>query len=107
MKLNIIGKRYSLSAEVEAALLCIYRESLANVRKHAQASKVEVNLVFQKSSVRLNIKDDGIGFDPKVSNTGTIGLWDMSERARLLEGALTVQSEKGKGTIIESVIPVK
>jgi len=100
------GKRRILSTDVENALLRICQESLANVRKHAQASHVEVNLVFEGETVRLRIHDNGIGFDPKVRSEGAFGLIDMTERARLLGGALVVQSESGKGTLIQVTMPM-
>ena len=99
------GKRHSLSAEIENTLLRICQESLTNVRKHAQASQVEVNLAFEGKTVRLSIHDNGTGFNPVAPSEGAFGLVGMRERARLLGGTLVVQSERGEGTLIEIVIP--
>lgn len=104
---NISGESCPLPEDVEAGLLRICQESLANVRKHAQASEVDVNLNFEKSAVRLTIRDNGVGFDPQALPKGAFGLIGMRERARLLGGEFAVQSEKGKGTLIQTTIPVR
>ena len=104
---DISGERHPLSYDIEAALLRICQESLTNVRKHARASKVDINLVFEKSVVRLSIQDNGIGFDTKAPIEGAFELIGMRERARLLGGMLVVQSEKGKGTVVEIEVPIK
>jgi len=103
---NTSGKKRILSADVESVLLRICQESLANVRKHAQASQAEVNLAFEEKAVRLSIHDNGISFDPEAPTEGAFGLISMRERARLLGGTLVVQSEKRKGTLIEVTIPM-
>ena len=103
--LVVSGELRPLSAQVEAGLLRICQECLANVRKHAQASKVKVNLAFEESTVRLSVYDNGIGFDHETAREGAFGLISMSERARLLGGTLTVQGEVGKGTLVEVMIP--
>jgi signal transduction histidine kinase len=75
------------------------------VKKHAQASRVDVNLSFEGKAVRLSINDNGIGLDPKVQAKDGFGLIGMRERARLLGGTLEVQTERGKGTLIEVTVP--
>jgi len=104
---NISEGRCRLPEDVEAALLRICQESLANVRKHAQASEVDVNLNFEESAVRLSLRDNGVGFDPQTLPEGTFGLIGMRERARLLGGEFAVQSEKGRGVLIQATIPIR
>jgi len=99
------GESYPLHPDVEPALLRICQESLTNVRKHARASEVEVRLAFKKGLIGMSIRDDGVGFDPAAPTTGTLGLTGMRERVRLLGGTLTVQSQKGKGTLVKASIP--
>jgi signal transduction histidine kinase/HAMP domain-containing protein len=100
------GKRQALHADMENAILRICQESLANAKKHAQAEQVTVILVFEREKVGLSIRDNGIGFDTEVRADDSFGLIGMTERARLLGGTLVVQSEKGKGTLIEVMIPI-
>lgn len=104
---NISEGSCRLPEDVEAALLRICQESLANVRKHAQASEVDVNLIFEESAVRLSLRDNGVGFDPQALPEGTFGLIGMRERARLLGGEFVVQSEKGRGVLIQATIPIR
>ena len=96
-----------LSSDIENALLRICQESLTNVRKHAKASEVEVNLIFEGNKVKLSIQDNGIGFKTEVKNESAFGLISMRERARLLGGKLEINSEIGNGTLIQVTIPVK
>jgi GAF domain-containing protein len=100
------GKRQALHADMENTLLRICQESLANVKKHAKASKVEVKLSFKGKIVRLIVHDNGIGFDSSVPAEGSFGLIGMNERARLIGGTMVVRSEAGKGTLVEVIVPV-
>jgi nitrate/nitrite-specific signal transduction histidine kinase len=110
---SVSGGRRDLAPELEAGLLRILQESLTNVRKHAKATQVEVNLTFEESAVELNVRDNGAGFKATVSGDGkkggkkrdTFGLISMRERARGLGGTLEVQSRRGKGTLVRVVIP--
>ncbi|MGB8706981.1 MAG: histidine kinase [Dehalococcoidia bacterium] len=114
VKFNILGDRRDLPPELEAGILRIFQESMANVRKHAKATEVEVNLTFNESAAELAVRDNGVGFKPKVSGDGnkgkkkrdTFGLISMRERARGLGGTFEVQSQSGKGTLVKIVIPI-
>ncbi len=100
-----------LPLDIETALLRICQESLANIRKHAQANEVKVELIFDQSNVLLTIRDNGVGFNTdNKKDEGQVehrrfGLISMQERARNLGGTFEVQSEGGEGTIIRVVIP--
>jgi len=111
---TVSGEKRDLPAEVEAGILRIFQESMTNVRKHAEASKVEVNLKYNDSAAELTVRDNGVGFKPKVTPDGdagkkksdTFGLISMRERARGLGGTFDVQSQTGKGTLVKIVIPM-
>ena len=103
------GKERVLQPGAEAALLRIRQESLTNILKHANASEVVVSLTFEDSIVRLNVQDNGIGFNietPKErsNDSGGFGLISMRERARILGGDLKIQSEPGRGTAVEATL---
>jgi len=106
---SLSGERVELPSNVQAALLRICQESFTNVRRHARATQVTVDLTFYPEAVCLKVQDDGIGFDFEgVKAAGTqssFGLAGMKERARLLGGTLAVSSQKGKGTLVEVSIP--
>ena len=103
------GSRRELASEVQVALLRICQESLTNIHKHAEATDVEVSLVYKADSVKLGVRDNGKGFDQANVTSGEgkggFGLYGMRQRARMLRGALTVSSQEGEGTQVEVTIP--
>ncbi|GAB3270685.1 sensor histidine kinase [Kineosporia babensis] len=108
-ELTITGAAQQQRAEVEATVLRVAQESLANVAKHAQAGRVGVTLSYTDDELVLDIRDDGVGFDPSAAVTplvGGVGLDGMRQRAKKLAGRLVVESEKGGGTAISLWVPV-
>ncbi|MGA9348188.1 MAG: GAF domain-containing protein [Anaerolineae bacterium] len=110
-ELKVYGDRRRLPPEAELALFRIVQEALNNVRKHSQASQVVTVVEFGNGSVRITMNDNGQGFElpgrtGDLATTGKLGLIGMHERARLLNGTLTVHSEPGKGTTITVDAPV-
>src|SRR6266487_2481620 len=99
------GHPRELSAEWEANILRIGQEVLTNVLRHARASEFKVLLAFDSREIRLEMCDNGCGFDPQRKHEG-FGLQGMRERAEGMGGRLTIQSAAGKGTAISIVLPV-
>jgi len=99
------GNQQKLPPEWEANLLRIGQEVLTNVLRHARASTFNVLLVFDSREIRLNLRDDGCGFDPKRRHEG-FGLQGMRERAEGMGGHLSIESANGKGTMISIVLPL-
>ncbi len=95
----------ALPAHEEVALYRIAQEALTNVRKHAEASRVEVTLRVEGDEVVLRVRDDGRGFDPSHRPRTSFGLLGISERASLLGGRLAVESGPGLGTTVEVRVP--
>jgi len=111
VNLSIVGQPRQLLPELELGLYRLAQEGLSNVRRHAQATRVEVRLIYKPEAVTLEIDDDGVGFDVSASTsdlvrTGRLGLMGIHERARLFGGRATIESEPGKGTHICVVIPI-
>jgi signal transduction histidine kinase len=97
---RVQGER-RLPIAIEEDLYWIAQEALNNVRKHAAARHVTVRLHFTASTVRLEVVDDGVGFDlqtVRAEGRGTGGLRSMAERTARLGGQLTHASAPGKGT---------
>ena len=92
-------------AHVSVEVLRILQEALTNVRKHAQAGRVVVQLIAQESSILLTVRDDGVGFDPTTTTCG-YGRESMAERAEAIRGRLTMASGPGRGTIVSLRLPV-
>jgi signal transduction histidine kinase len=86
----------------EVHLTRIVQEALNNVRKHAQASHVQMALIPNGRKLTLRIEDDGCGFDVSrvLADRGRFGLSTMQERARLSGGKLQLESAPGAGTTI-------
>ena len=101
-----------LPLRVEAELFRIAQEALTNVRRHAGATEVAIALragqggAQAAQTVRLSIRDDGRGFDPRAGHEGRYGLVGMRERAKLLGGRLRVESRPGQGTTIRAAVPL-
>ncbi|WP_069465830.1 GAF domain-containing sensor histidine kinase, partial [Actinacidiphila rubida] len=97
----------ALPAAQEEALLRVAQEALHNALRHAGAGTVSVTLEGRGKGVRLRISDDGRGFDPHaVRQAGRhLGLVSMRDRADGVGGRLAVESEPGKGTVIEMEVP--
>ncbi|MDW8102955.1 MAG: two-component regulator propeller domain-containing protein [Anaerolineae bacterium] len=107
--LRVKGEEVRLPAFLEAVLFRIIQEALHNVAKHAQASMVKVELnVEEAGTVRLSIRDDGVGFDPAIleqaERSGHLGLKQMRERVEALGGRIEIHSQPGKGTEIQVIL---
>ena len=98
------GPERPLPAATEVVLLRTGQEALANVRKHAAAARVAVRLCYARDQVRLEVTDDGVGFDPAVVNGG-YGLRGMRVRVAEAGGSVTVESAPGKGTSVLAEVP--
>lgn len=95
-----------LRTEAETALYRIAQEALTNVLRHAHATSINVLLECRGGDVILVVEDDGVGFQPgRGSSTPGLGLLGMEERASLVNGTLTVESEPGRGTVIFVQVP--
>jgi two-component system sensor histidine kinase DegS len=96
-----------LPVTVEVAIFRIIQEALENVRRHAQASWVEVDIFEQDGSLVFTVTDDGIGLQPeKVGSRGrSLGLVSMHDRVELLQGTLRVRSDVEEGTQLILSIP--
>jgi signal transduction histidine kinase len=100
------GDPKSLPTQVEVALLRATQEALANVGKHAEATRAGITLAFTDDSVMLDIRDDGIGFDPTARpGSDNYGLVAMRKRVEQIDGVMHVESTLGEGTAISVKVP--
>ena len=96
-----------LPVEVETVLYRTIQEALANVAKHARAGLVNISLERTAEHVVVIVQDDGIGFDDRRSRRGAFGLLGIGERLAALGGSLVIDSQRGRGTTLTMVIPLK
>ncbi len=106
-ELHIDEKAKIVSKTIENNLFRIVQEVTSNIKKHSHAKNVNVDMTVDKEAVRLKIADDGVGFDrEQLSNSG-YGLVSIRDRVELLDGVVSIDSQKGKGTKISIVVPNK
>lgn len=108
-ELKVHGTPRRFNPEAEVAVYRIVQETLNNVQAHAQAQHVGVRLVFGPGELRVEVQDDGRGFDPAALNQQPrthLGLIGMRERAASVGGAFQVQSRPGAGTCMTLRLPL-
>jgi len=108
-ELVVTGEPVDLQPEVETALLRTAQEALANVAKHAGASRAGLTLSYMRDMVVLDIRDDGGGFDPSALRTNGdhgFGLASMRQRMSQVSGSLEIETEVGSGTAISARVPL-
>lgn len=106
VRVECLGAARPLPARFEVGLYRIAQEAIANAVRHAGAARVDVELAIAPSEVRLAVRDDGRGFEPAEASAGRFGLIGMSERARLLGGALRIDSALGDGARLDVTLPL-
>jgi len=104
---QVVGMRHRLPSAIETALYRITQEALTNVARHAQASQVSVLVERRNGSVLLLIEDNGRGFSMSESreNPERLGIHGMEERAILVGGRCTIESQPGRGTSVYVEVP--
>lgn len=85
----------------------IIQEGLTNVIKHSGASSVNITVYADFSNLHLIIEDNGVGFNTSIPTETGNGLYNMKERAILLNGSINIISSQGKGTKIVASFPLK
>jgi two-component system nitrate/nitrite sensor histidine kinase NarX len=105
-RLALHGHGLPLPPDMQIQALHIVQEALSNVRKHARASKVWLE-VWRQPVWRFVVRDDGVGFERGVAGPGEthVGLGIMAERAERLGATLEVRSQPGSGTTVSLVLP--
>ncbi|MBN1402528.1 MAG: PAS domain S-box protein [Anaerolineae bacterium] len=118
VRLDAVERRGGIQAEltvegedrlppaIQAELHQIAQEALNNALKHAHARQVQVRLRFGPGETRLEVRDEGVGFDPVVAQAGGgLGLANMRERVARIGGQLRIESAPGRGTKIMIRVP--
>ncbi|HEY6608822.1 MAG TPA: sensor histidine kinase [Candidatus Limnocylindria bacterium] len=105
---TVTGDVIALHPEIEVALLRTAQEALANVARHAGASRTGLTLSFMGDVVTLDVRDDGIGFsvpEPDAGGGAGFGLTTMRQRIARVAGSLAIESEPGVGTALSARVP--
>ena len=93
--------------EVATAMFRIFQETLTNVARHSEATKVETSIFTENQKLVMRIRDNGRGFSKnEITDKRTLGILGMQERAAIIEGEYSIISQKGEGTIVEVRVPI-
>jgi signal transduction histidine kinase len=103
--LEVDGGMCDLSDSQKIVLFRVVQEALSNVRKHSEAASVSVALRCKRTFVDVSVIDDGRGFDPRGLGHDRLGLAGISERVRLLGGAVEIETSPGLGTTVRATLP--
>ncbi|MFH0809738.1 MAG: PAS domain S-box protein [Pseudomonadota bacterium] len=111
VELAVLGTERRLSPDAELLMFRIVQEALRNAGRHAQASSTRVTIEFGEGRAGISVVDDGKGFKvpdqvSDLAHSGKLGLVGIQERVRLLGGHFSLQSQVGKGTAIEVLVPL-
>jgi PAS domain S-box-containing protein len=105
-RVRVLGTQRRIDRKNELALVRIVQEALNNVAKHAHAGKIEVTLGWETDSVRVEVADDGAGFERNATGSPRgLGLVSMRERVQAADGLLEIESAPGKGTRVCALVP--
>lgn len=86
---------------IKIYLYRIIQEALNNIVKHSEATKVDINFLYENETIHLSIEDNGKGFDAEQKRKSGNGIYNMHDRAEILGGTFQIISAAGKGTRIE------
>ena len=106
--LAIVGTPKVLEPSVEDEAYRIAGEALTNAFRHASASRIEAEVTYDSSALRIRVRDDGAGIDKAVLSDGQTGHWGlagMRERAKAIRAEINIWSAMAAGTEVELVIP--
>jgi signal transduction histidine kinase/ligand-binding sensor domain-containing protein len=106
--LAIVGELRVLESTVQDEAYRIAAEALTNAFRHASASKIETEVTYDSSALRITVRDDGVGIDKEMLSNGQPGHWGltgMRERAHAIRAELKLWSRESAGTEVELVIP--
>lgn len=108
VELVTTGDAKPMHPEIEVTLLRVTQEALQNTSKHGRAARVGITLSYMEDQLALDVRDDGIGFEPaktKAAKGSGYGLAAMRQRVGRLAGSLSIESEPGSGTVVSAIVP--
>ena len=110
-KFSVEGTPVRLPSTMEIAVYRMCQETLSNIRKHSQASKVNLFVQFKEDKLTVEIRDNGKGFDlyqtlNSAISAGHMGLLGMKQRAEMLGGNISIKTSEGAGTTVIFSLPI-
>jgi len=115
IELDLFEHNEEINSVVQVVVFRIIQETLTNIKKHAKANRIDISMQINDGILKTTISDNGVGFDydrrqklnkDDVREAG-FGIYGMRQRAELLKGKLTLESQLGKGTTIVLDLPTQ
>jgi signal transduction histidine kinase len=105
------GQFGRLPHNAEVAVFSIVQEAITNAKKHARASRIDIQVAPHDGNLVVVIRDNGLGFNVeevagRYDERGSLGMLNMQERAQIVGGSLSISSQPGQGTIIRMELPL-
>jgi signal transduction histidine kinase len=98
-----------LNTNLKTLLYQVVRELLNNIAKHSQAQNAHVRIDLENGHFRVQVADDGVGFNPRMRGAPTVeggfGLYSIRERLIAINGSLNIESTPGAGTVVTAILP--
>ena len=113
IEFSVSGDEYPFDSQRGIFLFRMFQEMLNNILKHSKATQVNIAVIYTiDNKFVLKVEDNGVGFDPdkkrtQASSSSGIGLKSMTNRAKLINAAISIQSQPGKGTTITVELPLE
>lgn len=107
-EMHVTGEPISLGDDKELITYRILQETVNNAIKHGEPSTIDINLTYSPQGLSVKVADNGKGFAPEEQNENKgMGLVNIQERTKLLNGAYEITSTKNQGTIVKLFIPIE
>jgi signal transduction histidine kinase len=104
---EIMVDEFTIEDEISIAVFRIFQESLTNIARHSQATKVEVTIKKASDFLLVEISDNGVGIsEEQINSSKSLGLIGMNERVSVFRGKLTISREANGGTVVRVYIPI-
>lgn len=109
---RVVGLEKRLPTQLETTVFRVIQEAITNMARHARATRASVSLHFTRTAIKVDIKDNGVGFDVEEAISSKqrprgLGLLGMKERVELFNGSFNIRSYTGDGTEIRIRIPLE
>jgi signal transduction histidine kinase len=107
-KLKVDPEDLTLDPELSTAIFRIFQETLTNIVRHAEATRIAVSLIRNAKGVELTVRDNGKGIaEEQLTKPNSFGILGIKERTHYWGGAVAISGKRGRGTTVKISIPLR